>query len=172
MKRQPIVLRDLHGLTPPRRGRFDRFVYGVVTGFLVGATLFGFGLIRAQEAEEIPRYTPSARGTRPAVVRWRPLLEQYDWPVAVALRVVDCESEGREWVPNQQGSGALGLFQTMPSWRGLAYALTGSSDLSDPVVNVAVAYYLWADSGGSFGWYDAHGRPRGHWAASIGCWGW
>jgi hypothetical protein len=132
----------------------------------------GVSLVRAQTSDEdVPRFVPASRGTRPAVVRWRPLLETYDWDVATALRVIDCESEGRAWVPNQQGSGALGLFQAMPTWRGLAYQLTGSTDLADPVVNIAVAYYLWADSGGSFGWWGADGRAHGHWGASLRCWG-
>lgn len=158
----------------PRRRRAAPTRLGWALGLVLLLLVAGVGVaaVRAEDGDEIPRYTPSARGTRPAVTRWRPLLEQYDWDVATALRVVDCESGGDASVPNQQGSGALGLFQAMPNWRGLAYRLTGSTDLANPWVNVAVAYALWADAGGTFGYWGADGRAYGHWAASIRCWSW
>jgi hypothetical protein len=110
---------------------------------------------------EADRFEPAARGVRPSVARWRPLLEAYPWDVDTALRVVDCESGGDPAAVNPW-SGAAGLWQ-LYGWRGLARRLFGSEDLLDPVLNTAVAFALWEDSGGRFSW---------HWYASRRCWAW
>lgn len=142
---------------PSQLGWALLFTVAILIGGVTGA------IVRAEDGDETPvaeRYQPSSRGTRPTVTQWRPLLSAYDWDVDQALRVIDCESEGRPGVYNRQGSGAVGLFQLL-GWSGLAERLFGTRDLTNPWVNVAVAYVLWADSGSTFRW---------HWYASIGCW--
>jgi hypothetical protein len=138
-----------------------RLGYALLLVLLVLIGGVGLAVARADE-EEIPRYEPTSRGTRPAVVQWRPLLEQYDWDVETALRVIDCESGGVPGVWNHQGSGAHGLFQLL-GWEWKAYELYGVWSVADPVVNVGVAYWIWAASGGTFG------TSMG-WRASVGCW--
>lgn len=115
---------------------------------------------KAQEAE-VERYTPATRGVRPAVAQWAELVEEYDWPVNGALRVIQCESGGDPLATNPS-SGAKGLFQLL-GWDHLAARLFGSWNVFDPRVNVAVAYYLWRDSGGLF---------MIHWGSSRACWWW
>lgn len=158
-RKDVVVLRDLHGLAPPGRGRLDRFAYGLAVGLMVGGVLFGLGVVKAQEVDE-ERYTPSARGTRPAVTRWTDLVAAYDWDVPTALRVIDCESSGDPGAINPY-SGAAGLFQ-LYGWSRLARRLFGDGRVLIPWVNVATAHALWEDSGERFGF---------HWYASRGCWG-
>jgi hypothetical protein len=120
-------------------------------------------------AEEAPRYASTGRGSRWEVMRWASMLEEYDdWDVQVALRVIDCESEGNPAALNPW-SGAKSLFQLL-GWEWLAARLYGTRDVFIARVNIGVAHYLWREHG-AFGWFDSHGRPRGHWAASIYCWG-
>jgi hypothetical protein len=114
----------------------------------------------AQEAEVAERYSPASRSMRPAVARWRPLVAEYPWDVETALRIISCESEGDPDAVNPW-SGAAGLFQAMPEWGRLTWRLFGSRNLLDPVVNTALAFLLWEDSGGRFSW---------HWGASVACW--
>lgn len=160
-------MRGIHVYERHRLPRPTRLGWLVCLLILLGG--LGVGLARAEPDEPVvERFTPSARGTRPAVTRWRPLLAEYPWDVETALRVVDCESGGDPGAINPS-SGAAGLMQ-LYGWSWLARRLFGTGDVTIPWVNVAVAHVLWADSGGAFGWYDARGRPRGHWAASIGCW--
>ena len=71
-----------------------------------GTTTSGSGFFSAGLC--VPRYQPSERGTRPAVVQWRPLLEQYDWDVDTALRIVDCESGGDPAAVNRWSGAAVG----------------------------------------------------------------
>jgi hypothetical protein len=180
-RRRPVLRDDLWD-----DDRRRRLVVALLTVILIMLAGIGLSLARAQsleedtlalaqaaaavapgatptEAPEPTRFVPASRsGIRPAVARWEPLLAEYPWDVETALRVIECESKGNPAVWNAQGSGAHGLFQTMPEWGALAYVLTGSTDLGEPAVNVAVAYYLWADSGGTFRW---------HWSSSRGCWG-
>jgi hypothetical protein len=164
MTRPIVILRSLdRSALPTHRRPWDRLAYGVVVGFLLGAVLFGLGVIRAEDGDDAPRFAPSSRGTRPAVSRWRPLLEQYpDWDVDTGLRVIDCESGGDPAVWNYQGSGAVGLWQLL-GWEWLARRLFGSALMTDPWVNTAVAHVIWLESGGRFG------TSMG-WAASAGCW--
>jgi hypothetical protein len=164
-----VVLRSIErGAVPARRrSRLDRFALGLATGILIGGVLFAFGIVKADEGDDAPRFSPAARGPRAsyateAVQQWREAVDAYAWPTETALRVIACESEGDAGAVNPW-SGAAGLFQTMPSWRRLGAILTGLADLTNPSVNIAVAFYLWSDSGGTFRW---------HWAASAGCWGW
>lgn len=75
------------------------------------------------------------------------LLSRYSWPVAQALRVVQCESGGNAAAYN---AGNYGLFQINAVHVEKVRRVTGSADLSllfDPDVNAAVAYIIWSDSG-------------------------
>jgi hypothetical protein len=131
----------------------------VALGCCLAALLTAHGA-SAQEAEVPERDSPSTRSSRPAVARWRPLVAEYPWDVETALRVIACESDGDPEAVNPW-SGAAGLFQ-LYGWRWLAERLFGRRDVLTPWVNVATAFVLWQDSGGTFRW---------HWGASRGCWG-
>jgi hypothetical protein len=169
-------LRQRHGGPAPTA--LGWILVGCVVTLVVWALIVGYVLsrVRSAEAEELDptvtpaptwtaeaeRYEPVSRGGRDLdpVERWRGLVEQYDWDVETALRVIRCESRGDPGVYNAQGSGAVGLFQTL-GWQTLAWRLVGTGDLTIPEVNVAVAHFLWRDSGGTF---------RFHWYASRRCW--
>ena len=69
---------------------------------------------------------------------WRPLLSQYPWPIEEALSIIWHESRCDPDAWNTTGSGACGLWQTLPC-AGL-----------DPAVNTAAAYAKWLDGGHSF----------------------
>lgn len=81
-----------------------------------------------------------------AVEQWRPLVASVfpAWAVDEALYVISRESGGDPNVYNRQGSGACGLFQTLPC------------ECLDPACNVAVAYRKWVGGGESFyaAWYQ------------------
>lgn len=76
----------------------------------------------------------------PDVERWRWLVAAYFpyWAVDEALDVIQHESRGDPNAWNFEGSGACGLFQTLPC-AGL-----------DPEANVAAAYIKWLDGGKDF----------------------
>jgi hypothetical protein len=178
MPRPVLVVRDLHSFRPRarERPRWDRFAFGLATGMLIGLTLFALGVVGAIHAEDGERFSPSSRGPRASyetdqVQQWRAAVDAYPWPTETALLVIACESQGDPGVSNRDGSGATGLFQLL-GWEWLAARLYGTRDVTIPWVNIAVAYQLWRDAGGTFGWWGADGRAHGHWAASIGCWGW
>jgi hypothetical protein len=65
-RRNLVVLRQLdRGALPSRRrSRLDRFAYGVVCGVLLGGALFAFGVVRADEGDDAPRFSPAGRGGR------------------------------------------------------------------------------------------------------------
>ncbi len=167
-RQRPAIRPAIHVLGTPRTrpALTDLGVGLVIALFLVVlAALAGVGvtLVRAQSSDEdVPRYTPASRGTRPAVTRWRPLLEEYPWDVATALRVLSCESDGD---PNARNpwSGAAGLMQ-LYGWEAKARELYGPhASVYDPVVNIGTAYWIWAADGGRF-------DGTMGWQASAGCW--
>src|SRR6476469_1147028 len=83
--------------------------WAVLVAVLVAVAVAAVVLVAPAHADEVERFTPSSRGTRPEVTRWRPLLEEYaDWDVDAGLRVIDCESGGDPAIWNRQGSGAVG----------------------------------------------------------------
>lgn len=107
--------------------------------------------VRQAAAAEAARAAAAARAARvvrpvPAVsgpVDWKALVAQYPWDVAVAERIVWCESRGDPNARNR--SGATGLFQIL-------------GGPIDPVANVATAYDMYRTRG----W-----QP---WSASRYCW--
>ena len=76
---------------------------------------------------------------------WRTLVEQYDWDVATAVRIVECESGGDEYAVS--ATNDWGLFQLH------------NMAITDPAENIAYAYGMYL---------DRHWQP---WAASEQCWG-
>lgn len=140
--------------------------YKILVALILG--LLALALAWPAHAEEPDRYQPSSRGPirfleTEQVQQWRPLLEQYDWPVETALRVIACESEGKAAVWNREGSGAHGLFQLL-GWEAKAFELYGVWSVADPEVNVGVAHYLYRAGGNRF-------NTRIGWSASAHCWG-
>lgn len=79
------------------------------------------------------------------VEQWRPMVDYY-WgkhgATTAMLKIMQCESRGRWWVMNEQGSGAAGLFQIMPFWKKL-----WAGDYLDPWINAATAYQIWLVQG-------------------------
>lgn len=99
----------------------------------------------ATRASDVARAARVARPTPPSSgpVDWKAIVARHPWDVAVAERIVWCESRGN---PNaRNSSGATGLFQI----------LGGSVD---PVANVTRAYEM----------YRARGWQP--WSTSRGCW--
>lgn len=45
---------------------------------------------------------------------WAPVAAQYSWDICEWANIVDCESDGDEWVMNYSGSGACGVMQHLP----------------------------------------------------------
>ncbi len=115
------------------------------------AIAFTVDVDRARRAADATRAARAARVARPArptppssgPVDWKAIVARYPWDVAVAERIVWCESRGNANARNS--SGATGLFQI----------LGGSVD---PVANVARAYEM----------YRARGWQP--WSTSRGCW--
>jgi hypothetical protein len=105
--------------------------------------------------------TASAHSSR--VEQWRYIVEQYDWPVESALRVIECESGGDPHVWNRAGSSANGLWQLL-GWEWKAYRMFGVWSVQDPEVATAVAYEIYKASGRRFG------TSMG-WASSSSCHG-
>lgn len=167
--RRPACVRSGVRAFRPTRRRPALAPAGVALLLVLIILLAGVGLVVAHAEEgtpqDFPRYSPASRGPRASydtdqVQQWREAVDAYSWPTETALLVIACESQGDPSAVNPS-SGATGLFQTMPSWRGLARRLFGSADLLNPAVNLAVAFVLWEDSGGRFSW---------HWYASMRCW--
>lgn len=72
-----------------------------------------------------------------AVARWYTLVASYsDWDVCTGLHIIDLESGGDPNIWNSQGSGACGLWQTLPCDRG-----------TDPVANTELAHLKWLARG-------------------------
>lgn len=96
------------------------------------------------EALNNPPPVPAPVVWQDPVERWREMVAYYwpDWAVDRMLRIMRCESGGIPWVPNSEGSGALGLFQIMEFWQK-----TWPGDYTDPWTNAAVAYQIWLDQG-------------------------
>lgn len=78
------------------------------------------------------------------VEQWRGMVAHYWSPEHVdrMLRIMACESRGRWWVMNEQGSGAEGLFQIMQFWKKV-----WPGDYKNPWTNAAVAYQIWLVQG-------------------------
>jgi hypothetical protein len=75
--------------------------------------------------------------------QWLGLVRQYDWPVEEALAVAWCESRHDPGAVSPDGQN-LGLFQINVIHEG---KLQPGESLLDPVVNVRIAYQIWADQG-------------------------
>lgn len=81
------------------------------------------------------------------VEQWRSMVAFY-WGkhgyahVDRMLRIMRCESGGKWWVMNEQGSGAEGLFQIMQFWKK-----KWPGNYKDPWTNAAVAYQIWLTQG-------------------------
>jgi hypothetical protein len=100
------------------------------------------------------------------VVRWADkvsvyfLADDFDW----AMRVILCESSGREEVVNRR-SKSTGLFQHLPKFWEERHVLANDAgyvndgDMFDPDDNIAVAAWLYYEYGGSR-----------HWNESKHCW--
>jgi hypothetical protein len=79
--------------------------------------------------------------------QWEPLIARYSWPVAEALSVLHCESEGDAAAYRD---GNYGLFQVnaIHAWR-----VGGDlAALFDPATNVRVAFDVWRDNAGWGPW--------------------
>ena len=122
--------------------------------------LAGVAVCRAQEADD-DRYAPATRSNRPAVLARSEVadLAALVWGPDLAPRVaavVHCESTGR---PSARNAGDdpywgaysyVGLLQIEAGlWGPLALELTGSDDLTDPLVNLTVGYAIWKRVGWS-----------------------
>lgn len=93
------------------------------------------------------------------VEQWRSMVAYFWGKHGVAhvdrmLRIMWCESRGRWWVMNEQGSGAEGLFQIMQFWKK-----QWPGDYKNPWTNAAVAYQIWLEA-------DRYGDPYRPWACS------
>ncbi len=83
------------------------------------------------------------------IEQWRPLVEKY-FPaseVALAMKVMSCESRGDPTARNP--GGASGLFQHLPKYWSSRSTRAGWSgaDIFGPEANVAVAAWLLGNSG-------------------------
>ena len=107
-------------------------------------------LAEYKRAAETPRIVLKAQSrTSHRVERWRPLVaEWFPSQVDAAMRVLACESHGKRWAFNRT-SGASGLFQHLAKYWDARAAKAGWAGASvwDPVANVAVAAWLWRQSG-------------------------
>lgn len=100
-----------------------------------------------------PQPTPTLQPAPPAyqyiegTEQWRSMVA-YFWGrhgaevVNRMLRIMNCESRGRWWIMNEQGSGAEGLFQIMQFWKK-----QWPGNYKDPWTNAAVAYQIWLEQG-------------------------
>lgn len=92
-----------------------------------------------------PTLPPPSYPYTEGVEQWRPMVDYY-WGKHGAtdrmLGIMHCESRGRWWVYNEQGSGAAGLFQIMPGWKKV-----WAGDYLDPWINAATAYQIWLVQG-------------------------
>jgi soluble lytic murein transglycosylase-like protein len=87
------------------------------------------------------------QAARSPAQQWEPLVARYPWPVAEALSVLRCESEGDAAAYRD---GNYGLFQinAIHAWR-----VGGDlSALFDPATNVRVAFEVWRDNAGWGPW--------------------
>ena len=85
------------------------------------------------------------------VEQWRPLVEKY-FPaseVALAMKVMSCESGGNPTAQNPGSQKASGLFQHLPKYWTSRSTLAGwaGADIFAGEANIAVAAWLLADSG-------------------------
>lgn len=93
---------------------------------------------------DVPYARPDyVRSPRAVPTDWASLLSQYNWPVEQAERVLMCESSGDPSAVSPDGQN-IGLFQINLVHIG---KLRGGESLLDPVVNVRIAYQIWADQG-------------------------
>jgi hypothetical protein len=152
---RPPIRKAVYG--PPRR----RAPAPTRLGWALGAVLVllvagvGLAITRAQEVDEVPRYVPSARSGRAAVLE---LAEQHFAPeqVSWAIAVAKCESGwnlyaysagfDRRWGVFYEHVGMLQVDGV--SWRAKARELFGG-DFIDPAVNVAMASWIVTNLGPS-----------------------
>src|SRR5262245_44390409 len=157
----PLLLAGLPLPRPPRPSGGDA-VTRLARALLLAAIPFvaGVAVCRAQEAPDA-RYSPATRSPRQAVLARAEVadLAALVWGPDLAPRVaavVQCESGGRPGARNAGYDpywGAYsyeGLMQVERTlWSGLALELTGSDDLTAPLVNLTVGYAIYRRSGWS-----------------------
>jgi hypothetical protein len=121
---------------------------------------------QSEPAESTTRTKPTNSPIRQPISKdvedWRPLVAVYFAPgdVDQALRIIQCESQGKPTAKNPNSS-ASGLFQHLASAWAERSAKAGwaGADIFDPTANIAVAAWLVYEGGG---W--------SHWNASRWCW--
>lgn len=67
---------------------------------------------------------------------WASTAAQYDWDLCAWANIVDCESDGDEWIMNATGSGACGVMQHLPC-----------QHLGDGAGSIALGYAKYAERG-------------------------
>lgn len=90
--------------------------------------------------------------------KYRQIIEQYDWPVKIAMAVCAAESRGgtnsvnnTDYHRSAKCYGSYGLMQVGCLWvKGMG--LDSVEDLKDPHINIAVAYLIWKDRGSFRDW--------------------
>lgn len=120
---------------------------GLVVALLVLLGGLGVGLVRAEE-EEVPRYSPSTRGNRPAQLARSEVVdlaaEVFGADLAPYVAAIAwCESSHRPGARNAGWDRVFGWYDYVGLlqiergiWAPTALALTGSADLTDPWVNL------------------------------------
>jgi hypothetical protein len=86
--------------------------------------------------------------------KYRHIIEQYDWNVDTAMEICKHESEGREWVVNDNPATkdySVGLFQINLFGANAKYR-PSEATLKIPEENVAYAYELYKSSGFQSQW--------------------
>lgn len=110
-----------------------------------GLSAFLTPAVEAPPTSAPPYLTPAV-----GAERWRSLVARYFpwWEVDDALRVMRCES-GYDPNARNKYSGASGLFQHMPRYWAdrSSRAGWGGYSIFDPEANVAVAAWLWGQTG-------------------------
>jgi len=122
--------------------------------------------ITTETPADFSQYINCMRGQRQVnvVVDWQPLIEKYfkEEDVEKAMRIIYCESSGREKVVgvNTNGTRDVGLWQfNDDTWAWLKPKLKIKKDRYDAETSTAVASWLVYNDG----WY--------HWNSSKHCWG-
>ncbi len=94
---------------------------------------------RPDPVVEVATVAPSAAENSTAPTGgWASLVCQYNWDCGYALAIIPCESEGNPSAYNS--AGYVGLFQVHESY---------AANLTDPAINIAVAYSLYLSGGWS-----------------------
>ena len=129
---------------------------------LAFAVAFSIAVLGVANAQAGSGHCGDHCGEAPEVRRWSEMVAAAgDWDVDEALSVIDCESGGDPNARNRT-SGAAGLTQ-LNGWGAKALDLFGRHDLTDPWLNLQMAFYLWQQGGRRF-------DTQIGWIASVHCW--